>query len=73
MVANDEQILDAIRLHIEEHGSPPTFRELGSEVGIKSPSAIKYRLDRLKERGLIEFDFYKPRTIRLMKFEQQPR
>lgn len=70
MIATDEQILDAIRLHTEEHGFPPTFRELGSEVGIKSTSAIKYRLDRLKERGLIEFDFYRPRTIRLMKREQ---
>lgn len=66
MIATDRQILDAIRLHIEEHGYSPTVRELAKAVGIKSPSAMKYRLERLRENGLITFGYYKPRTIRLV-------
>ena len=62
----DEEILEAIRRHIGENGYSPSVRELGAALGIKSPSAMKYRLDRLREKGLVTFDRYKPRTIRVV-------
>lgn len=63
---SDEAILEAIRCHIGENGYSPSVRELGAALGIKSPSAMKYRLDRLREKGLVTFDRYKPRTIRVV-------
>lgn len=61
----DEAILDAIRWHIGENGYSPSVRELCAALGITSPSAMKYRLDRLREKGLVTFDRYKQRTLRL--------
>ena len=51
----DEAILEAIRRHIGENGY--------------SPSAMKYRLDRLREKGLVKFDKHKPRTIRVVEHD----
>lgn len=62
----DDVILKAIKAYTMEHGFPPTFREIGEEVGIKSPCAVKYRLDKLRYEGKLTFDRYKPRTIRVV-------
>lgn len=62
----DDAILKAIQTYTAEHGFPPTFREIGEEVGIKSPCAVKYRLDKLRHEGRLTFDRYKPRTIRVV-------
>lgn len=65
MIPN-EAIIGAIRRYIGENGYSPSVRELGAALGIKSPSAMKYRLDRLRDKGLVTFDKYKPRTIRVV-------
>lgn len=61
----DWKILDAIRWCIGDNGYSPTIRELCREVGVASPSSMKYRLDRLRDEGLITYDPRKSRTIRL--------
>lgn len=45
--------LQAIREFVEEHHIPPSVRDLMPLVGIRSTSAMAYRLDRLAERGYI--------------------
>src|SRR5690242_7846435 len=47
------QIYAMIRDWIEQHGYPPTIREIGAAVGLDSPSSVAHQLGVLEERGLI--------------------
>ena len=59
-------IYDFIRSYSEEHGYPPSVREIGSAVGLASPSTVHMHLKVLEEHGLIKRDSKKPRTIEVM-------
>lgn len=48
-----------------QHGYPPTLREIGDLIGVKSTSTVSHRLGVLRARGFITFDTGKARTIRL--------
>jgi repressor LexA len=48
------RIMAFIREYLEEHNYPPTIREIGQAVGISSTSVVKYNLERLVEKDLIE-------------------
>ena len=56
MTLSDRQrrIMIFIREYLEAHNYPPTIREIGQAVGISSTSVVKYNLERLVEKGLIE-------------------
>jgi repressor LexA len=58
-------ILDFIQEFIEENQFPPTIREIGKRVGISSTSVVKYNLDALERKGLLERDRDISRGIRL--------
>ena len=60
-------ILEEIITYISTHQYPPTVREIGMEVGLKSTSSVhKYLKDMIK-KGIIESDdkFGSPRAIRI--------
>jgi repressor LexA len=61
-----EKILDFIREFLEENRFPPTIREIGERVGISSTSVVKYNLDALERKGLIERDAEISRGLRLV-------
>lgn len=67
-----EAILLFIKRYISEHGYPPTVREIGVGVGLKSTSSVQSHLVKMLEMGMIETDagLGCPRTIRVpgMKF-----
>ncbi|WP_300047336.1 transcriptional repressor LexA [Trueperella sp.] len=65
MSISDRQlaILRAICSSIAERGFPPTVREIGQIVGLKSSSSVKYQLDLLEHENLIARDPRRPRTI----------
>lgn len=65
MSISDRQlaILRAICSAIAERGFPPTVREIGQIVGLKSSSSVKYQLDLLEHENLIARDPRRPRTI----------
>lgn len=44
-------VIDAIRQWIHEHGYPPTIRELGARLGIKSLRGVTTHLDALAKKG----------------------
>ena len=49
-----QAILDFIVRHSEQHGYPPTVREIGKEVGLTSSSSVHFHLRALlsaKTRG----------------------
>ena len=62
-----EAILTAIITYIEEHGYPPTNREICDMVGLKSTSTVYSHLLKMKDLGMIETDdtFGAPRAIRI--------
>lgn len=66
MKVTNGQILEAIRRYRNEHGYSPSMREVGASVGIKSPSAIKYRLGRLRQLGLVSYEDGMPRTLKVV-------
>lgn len=47
------EILDFIIAYCEEHGYPPTVREIGQAVQLNSTSTVQYHLRRLKAAGLV--------------------
>jgi len=61
-----QKILEFLRAFIHEHHFPPTIREIGEQVGISSTSVVKYNLDVLERRGLIERDRAISRGLRLV-------
>ena len=58
-----QQILDFVRGHIEEHGYPPSVREIGAAVGLASPSTVKHHLDNLERAGLLKRRAGSPRAL----------
>ncbi|MBI4307085.1 MAG: repressor LexA [Chloroflexi bacterium] len=50
------QILDFIREFIEEHGYPPTIRDIQRGCDISSTSVVDYNLNVLRKRGLLDRD-----------------
>jgi repressor LexA len=58
-------ILDYLRAFVDEHGYPPTVREIGEAVGIRSPSTVHAHLAQLERAGLLRRDPTKPRAIEL--------
>jgi repressor LexA len=60
------KILQFIREFIDENRYPPTIREIGKDVGISSTSVVKYNLDVLARRDLIERNPDISRGIRLV-------
>ena len=60
-----KKIYDYIALCIKEQGYPPSVREIGDAVGLKSPSTVHFHLKHLEEAGLIEKGAGKGRAITL--------
>ena len=53
LTAKQQQIYDYIRSFTAEHGYPPSVREIGGAVGLKSPSTVHFHLKGLEDAGVI--------------------
>lgn len=60
-----QRIYDYIVSCIREQGYPPSVREIGEAVGLKSPSTVHFHLKHLEEAGVIEKGAGKGRAIAL--------
>jgi repressor LexA len=60
-----KRMLDFIQRFIDENRFPPTIREIGENVGISSTSVVKYNLDVLERKSMIERNPDISRGIRL--------
>lgn len=60
-----QKIYDYIASCIREQGYPPSVREIGEAVGLKSPSTVHFHLKHLEEAGVIEKGAGKGRAIAL--------
>jgi repressor LexA len=57
------QILDFIESQMQDHGYPPSVREIGEAVGLTSPSTVHSHLNTLSRLGYLRRDPTKPRAI----------
>ncbi|MCO8126891.1 transcriptional repressor LexA [Acidimicrobiia bacterium EGI L10123] len=57
------QILVEIENHQRERGYPPSVREIGTAVGLTSPSSVHAHLATLQRLGYLQRDPTKPRAI----------
>ncbi len=63
LTAKQQQIYDYIVSFTGEHGYPPSVREIGEYVGLKSPSTVHFHLKGLQSAGLITQAAGKTRAI----------
>lgn len=61
-----EKVLDSIRRHVAQYGYAPSFREIGDDAGLKSPSSVKHQLQVLAQKGYIKLGAKKGRAIELI-------
>ncbi len=73
LTPKQQKIYDFIRDFSRDYGYPPTVREIGEHLGLKSPSTVKFHLDNLRAAGLIQWDGGKTRSITLLEKEDQPK
>ena len=60
-----EKIYQHIKDCIREHGYPPSVREIGAAMGLKSPSTVHFHLKRMEEAGILTISSGKGRAITL--------
>ncbi len=60
------QTLDYIRQSIEERGYPPTLREIGEFMGIRSTNGVNDHLRALERKGYLRREDMKSRALRLV-------
>jgi repressor LexA len=65
LTARQQQIWDFLVAYVDEHGYPPTVREIGEAVGLASPSTVHAHLANLERAGLLRRDPTKPRALEL--------
>jgi repressor LexA len=61
------EIYDFLVKYADEHGYPPTVREIGEAVGLASPSTVHAHLANLERAGLLRRDPTKPRALELIR------
>ncbi len=60
------KILTFIRDYVRGHGYPPSVREIGKAVNLRSSSTVHGHLVRLEAKGFLRRDADKPRTLELL-------
>jgi repressor LexA len=63
ITVRQQQILTVIRDWVQRHGYPPTMREIGAAVGLRSPSSVAHHLAILQQLGLLRRRQKGPRAV----------
>ena len=66
LTKRQEQTLDFIRESIRGRGYPPTLREIGEHMGIRSTNGVNDHLRALERKGYLRREDMKSRALRLM-------
>lgn len=60
------EIFEFMKKEQRQKGYPPSVREIGEAVGLRSPSSVHSQLTKLENKGYIKKDPAKPRAIEIM-------
>lgn len=66
LTERQQQVLDFIRAHIARHGYPPTLREIGKHMAIRSTNGVNDHLRALDRKGCIHRRDMLSRGIRVV-------
>ena len=72
MTKMQQKIYDYIARTLAQQGYPPSVREIGEAVGLKSPSTVHFHLKHMEEMGVINKSGRKGRAITLARPETEP-
>ena len=61
-----EDVLQFVRDAVRQHGYPPSIREIGEAVGLRSTSSVSYQLQVLQKKGYLQRHSGRPRTTELL-------
>ncbi|MEM9696965.1 MAG: transcriptional repressor LexA, partial [Myxococcota bacterium] len=64
LTARQEQVLRFIRQSIVDRGYPPTLREIGAHMGIRSTNGVNDHLRALERKGYLTREDMKSRALR---------
>ena len=64
LTARQEQVLSFIRQSIQDRGYPPTLREIGAHMGIRSTNGVNDHLRALERKGYLTREDMKSRALR---------
>ncbi len=64
LTARQKAVLDFITVSIDRRGYPPTLREIGNHLGIKSTNGVNDHLRALERKGYLTREDMKSRTLR---------
>ncbi len=70
LTMRQRKVLQVIRESVARRGYPPSVREIGELVGLKSPSSVAYQLDALQRKGLLRKDANRPRAVDIRPAEE---
>lgn len=62
-----QDILEYIKQYIRQHSYPPSRREIGDGVGLKSTASVQSHINRMLSEGILETDVEagSPRALRV--------
>lgn len=63
LTPRQRRIMEFLRNWGDEHGYPPSVREIGDAVGLVSPSSVAYQLKALERKGYLRRDANRPRAV----------
>ena len=64
LTERQQMVLDFIRASIVERGYPPTLREIGARMGIRSTNGVNDHLRALERKGYLTREDMKSRALR---------
>jgi repressor LexA len=66
LTKRQREIFDFVKSYGEEHGYPPTVRDIGKAIGLTSSSTVHAHLANLEKLGVLRRDPTKPRAIEVL-------
>jgi len=70
LTSRQKRLLEFIRQYIRERGYPPTIKEMGQGVGLRSPDSVAYNLRILEQKGYLTRWAGRSRGLKLL--EERP-
>lgn len=71
LTQRQHQVLDFIRQSIAQRGYPPTLREIGAHMGIRSTNGVNDHLRALERKGYLTREDMKSRALRPCGIEEE--
>ncbi len=66
LTVKQKEICEYVRIFTKEQGYPPTVREIGAYLGLKSPSTVYFHLRKLRDSGIVHVTEGKTRSLILI-------